>query len=64
MKKLKNKNLAFYRLDFFKFEEQYYINEIEMIDPDLFTRNVPEKLREKLIEKLSNTIEKKLKRKI
>ena len=56
IKLLNNKNLTFYRIDFFKIQKDYYVNEIEMMDPDLFTRKIKESDASRCLENLALTV--------
>ena len=61
IKVLKPLNLLFYRIDFLEYNNNYLVNELEMIDPDLFIKRLDVNLQEKEINKLSNLIIKKVK---
>lgn len=51
----------FYRIDFFKYNDNYVINELEMVDPDLFIKKLDIDMQKKMIDKLSELIIKKIK---
>lgn len=53
---LKDKNLSFYRIDFFMFKGNFYVNELEIIDPDLFTRKIEDSISNYCLENLASTI--------
>ena len=56
---LKDKNLSFYRIDFFMIDGNFYVNELEIIDPDLFTRKIEDRIATQCLENLASTILKK-----
>lgn len=62
IKKLKPLDLLFYRIDFFEYNNNYLVNEIEMIDPDLFIKRLDTKLQKNVIGILSNLIKEKIKK--
>ena len=57
---LKPLNLLFYRIDFLKYNNNYLVNELEMIDPDLFIKRLDVNLQEKVIDKFSRSIIEKI----
>lgn len=58
---LKPFETIFYRVDFFKYNDGYVVNELEMIDPDLFIKILSSDMQKKIINKLSEIIIKKIK---
>ena len=53
---IKKLNTCYYRLDFFEVLGDYYINEIEMVDPDLFTRKIDKEIANQTTKKFANAI--------
>lgn len=47
---------TYYRLDFFEYLDNYYINEIEMTDPDLFTRKIDKDIANDTLTAFANEI--------
>ena len=41
-------------------EDNFYVNELEMIDPDMFTRKIDDSVAMKCLEKMSSSILKKI----
>lgn len=60
IEKMKRFDLLFYRVDFVKNNDEYLVIEIEMIDPDLFIRNIPTNTQEEVLKEMANTINKKV----
>lgn len=60
IRKMKKFNSLFYRVDFVKNKDKYLVVELEMIDPDLFIRNIPINLQKEAIKEIVKTINKKV----
>lgn len=58
--KLKKFDFLFYRVDFVKNNDEYLVIEMEMIDPDLFIRNIPINIQQKVLKEIVKTINKKV----
>lgn len=57
---LKAYDLLFYRVDLVKSGDEYLVIELEMIDPDLFIKKLPEDLKHNVVKKIAETINRKI----
>lgn len=57
---LKSFELLFYRIDLMEDNKNYIVVELEMIDPDLFIRNLPHEIQERTVKTIANTLNYKM----
>ena len=60
---LKERELLFYRIDLIEKDDSFLVVELEMIDPDLLIRNIPENLQIKTVKMLTESLKSKIDKK-